>query len=68
MSGNADLKNAKLEVDGKTFEFPILVGTEGEKGIDKTNSGEYQIDYIYFFAKENGTWKIYNNEKISDAD
>ncbi|MEA5528023.1 ARC6/PARC6 family protein [Dolichospermum sp. UHCC 0684] len=41
---------------------------QGEKGIDKTNSGEYQIDYIYFFAKENGTWKIYNNEKISDAD
>lgn len=41
---------------------------QGEKGIDKTNSGEYQIDYIYFFAKENGTWKIYSNEKISDAD
>ncbi|MCE2721538.1 MAG: ARC6/PARC6 family protein [Dolichospermum sp.] len=40
---------------------------QGEKGIDKTNSGEYQIDYIYFFAKDNGTWKIYNNEKISDA-
>jgi hypothetical protein len=37
---------------------------QGEKGIDKTNSGEYQIDYIYFFAKENGTWKIYSNEKI----
>ena len=41
---------------------------QGEKGLDKTNSGEYQIDYIYFFAKENGTWKIYSNEKISDAD
>ena len=41
---------------------------QGEKGIDKTNSGEYQINYIYFFAKENGTWKIYNNEKISDAE
>lgn len=40
---------------------------QGEKGIDKTNSGEYQIDYIYFFVKDNGTWKIYNNEKISDA-
>ncbi|WP_322745942.1 ARC6/PARC6 family protein [Dolichospermum flos-aquae] len=40
---------------------------QGEKGIDQTNSGEYQIDYIYFFAKDNGTWKIYNNEKISDA-
>ena len=41
---------------------------QGEKGIDKTNSGEYKIDYIYFFTKENGTWKIYSNEKISDAD
>ncbi|WP_254434601.1 ARC6/PARC6 family protein [Aphanizomenon sp. UHCC 0183] len=41
---------------------------QGEKGLDKTNSGEYKIDYIYFFAKENGTWKIYSNEKISDAD
>ena len=37
---------------------------QGEKGLDKTNSGEYKIDYIYFFAKENGTWKIYSNEKI----
>ena len=37
---------------------------QGEKGIDKTNSGEYKIDYIYFFTKENGTWKIYNNENI----
>ena len=41
---------------------------QGEKGIDKTNSGEYKIDYIYFFTKENGTWKIYNNQKISDAE
>jgi hypothetical protein len=40
---------------------------QGEKKRIKTNSGEYQIDYIYFFAKDNGTWKIYNNEKISDA-
>jgi hypothetical protein len=39
---------------------------QGEKGIDKTNSGEYQIDYIYFFTKENGTWKIYNNQKLSN--
>ncbi|MFM6158586.1 MAG: ARC6/PARC6 family protein, partial [Sphaerospermopsis kisseleviana] len=36
----------------------------GEKGIDKTNSGVYENDYIYFFAKENGIWKIYKNEKI----
>lgn len=36
----------------------------GEKGIDQTNSGVYENDYIYFFAKENGIWKIYKNEKI----
>ena len=36
----------------------------GEKGIDKTNSGVYENDYIYFFAQENGIWKISKNEKI----
>src|SRR5215471_2569844 len=25
---------ARLEVDGKTYEFPIVTGTEGERGID----------------------------------
>ena len=25
---------ARLEVDGSTYEFPIVVGTEGERGID----------------------------------
>ena len=25
---------AKLEVDGKTYEFPILEGSEGERAID----------------------------------
>ncbi|MFM6620203.1 MAG: IMS domain-containing protein, partial [Dolichospermum sp.] len=36
----------------------------GKEGIDRTNSGTYQLDYIYVFAKENGAWKIYSNEKI----
>lgn len=34
-----------------------------ETGIDRKNSGEYEIEYIYFFAKENGTWKIYDSQK-----
>ncbi|OGX05856.1 MAG: citrate (Si)-synthase [Omnitrophica WOR_2 bacterium GWA2_47_8] len=28
------MENAKLILDGKTFELPILIGTEGEKAID----------------------------------
>jgi len=27
-------ETAKLVIDGKTFEFPVIVGTEGEKAID----------------------------------
>ena len=27
-------ENVKIEYEGKTYEFPIIVGTEGEKGID----------------------------------
>ena len=36
---------AKLLVDGKEFEFPILVGSEGEKAID-INSLRAQTSYI----------------------
>jgi len=36
---------AKLLVDGKEFEFPILVGSEGEKAID-INSLRAQTGYI----------------------
>ena len=25
---------ARLEIDGKTLELPVVVGTEGERGID----------------------------------
>ncbi|MBW1614629.1 MAG: citrate (Si)-synthase, partial [Deltaproteobacteria bacterium] len=31
------VKTAKLIVDGKTFELPIVTGTEGEKAIDISN-------------------------------
>ncbi len=30
-------KTAKLIVDGKTYEFPVIVGTEGEAAIDISN-------------------------------
>lgn len=36
---------AKLLVDGKEYEFPILVGSEGEKAID-INSLRAQTGYI----------------------
>ena len=27
-------ENIKIEFEGKAYEFPIIVGSEGEKGID----------------------------------
>ena len=30
-------ETAKLTVEGKTYEFPIVAGTEGEKAIDISN-------------------------------
>lgn len=30
-------ENAKIIIDGKTYEFPIIVGSEGEKAIDISN-------------------------------
>ena len=27
-------KTAKLEFEGKTYQFPVVTGTEGEKAID----------------------------------
>jgi len=30
-------ENVKLICDGKTYEFPVIIGTEGEKGIDITD-------------------------------
>ncbi|MDB6022210.1 MAG: citrate synthase [Pedosphaera sp.] len=30
-------KTARLEIDGKTFELPIVIGTEGEKAVDISN-------------------------------
>jgi len=43
--------NAKLMVDGKTFEFPITTGTENEKAIDisnlRKNTGYITLDNGY---------------------
>ncbi len=36
----------------------------GQNGIDQKNSGVYTDNFIYFFEKENGTWKIYDYKKI----
>ena len=30
-------ENARITVDGKDLEFPVVTGTEGEKGIDIQN-------------------------------
>ncbi|MBK8792542.1 MAG: citrate synthase [Holophaga sp.] len=42
---------AKLEVDGKTFEFPVIEGTEGEKGVDvrdlRAKTGYITYDEAY---------------------
>jgi citrate synthase len=44
-------ETAKLELDGKVVEVPVLIGTENEKGIDVTNlhasSGYFTLDPGY---------------------
>ena len=44
-------KEAKLELDGKSFSLPILEGTEGEKAVDisslRANTGYITIDDGY---------------------
>lgn len=37
----------------------------GPKGIYRKSSGSYNADFIYFFEKVNGTWKISDYRKIS---
>ncbi|NQU10799.1 citrate (Si)-synthase, partial [bacterium] len=37
--------SAKLELDGKTYELPVMIGTEGEKGIDISDLRQ-QTGYI----------------------
>ena len=37
----------------------------GSKGIDRKNSGPYQADFIYFFDKDNGNWKISEYSKVN---
>ena len=42
---------AKLELDGKTYEFPVVVGSEGERAIDisslRSKSGYITLDESY---------------------
>ncbi|MGZ8217376.1 citrate synthase [Methylomagnum sp.] len=44
-------ETAKLELDGKVFEVPVVIGTENEKGIDVTNlhasTGYFTLDPGY---------------------
>ncbi|MCE1230186.1 MAG: citrate synthase [Firmicutes bacterium] len=44
-------QTAKLELEGKTFEFPVIVGTEGEKGVDvrdlRARTGYITYDEAY---------------------
>ena len=43
--------SAKLELDGKTYEFPIVQGSEGERGIDiaslRADTGAITLDPAY---------------------
>lgn len=45
------MSNAKLELDGKVFEFPVIEGSEGEKAIDiaklRSETGYVTIDSGY---------------------
>ncbi|EQC49192.1 citrate (Si)-synthase [Bacteriovorax sp. BSW11_IV] len=45
------MSNAKFELDGKVFEFPVIEGTEGEKAVDITKlrgeTGYVTIDSGY---------------------
>jgi hypothetical protein len=36
----------------------------GRRGIDRKNSGPYRGTFTYFFAQENGVWKIYDYKKV----
>src|SRR6204780_77716 len=44
-------KEAKLELDGKTFSFPTIEGSEGEKAVDisslRANTGYITLDEGY---------------------
>ncbi|KZL51549.1 hypothetical protein A2T98_01425 [Nodularia spumigena CENA596] len=37
----------------------------GSNGIDRQKSGPYEGNFIYFFEKENETWKIYAYKKLT---
>src|SRR5512136_2177899 len=44
-------KTAKLELDGKTYEFPVVEGSEGEKAVDistlRDKTGHITLDDGY---------------------
>jgi hypothetical protein len=46
----------------KIFEELYLYG---RNGIDRDNSGQYQGNFIYWFEKDNGIWKISDYKKVS---
>ena len=33
---------AEIKIDGKTYEFPVITGTEGEKAIDISKLRDFQ--------------------------
>jgi citrate synthase len=43
------MSNVKIEIDGKVFEYPVVVGTENEKAIDisklRADTGHITIDH-----------------------
>ena len=52
-------KEAKLIIENKTFEFPIVVGSEGEKGIDFTKVPGWDN----YLAWENGEQMIVKGDE-----
>ena len=34
VEGKEMSETAKLVIDGKTYEFPVIIGTEGERALD----------------------------------
>jgi citrate synthase len=48
---NTSMKTAKLELEGKVYEFPIVEGTEGEKAVDistlRSSTGYVTLDDGY---------------------
>ncbi|MFM6080355.1 MAG: IMS domain-containing protein, partial [Dolichospermum sp.] len=54
--------SSKPYIKVRVFEELYLYGP---RGIDRDNSGPYQGDFIYWFEKDNGTWKISDYKKVN---